>query len=146
MTSPQTSHVVESMLSSKYPVPIRRKLLNHILGSVSSLVKDPAGSHIIDACWDATQGIKHYREKIAREMADEADDIRTDFFGKRVWRNWNMDGFVGGRFDWGRQNGPQEGQFAKRPVIKEKPWQKWAREKASDGSGEGVTSYSSINR
>src|SRR5438552_14807652 len=124
MTSPQTSHVIESMLSSKYPLPVRRKLLNHILGSVVSLAKDPAGSHIIDACWDATQGIKYYRERIALEMADQADDVRIDYFGKRVWRNWNMDGYVGGRFDWGRQGVTEEGRFAKRPVVKEKPWRK----------------------
>lgn len=56
-------------------------------------------------------------------MADQADDVRSDYFGKRVWRNWNMDGFIGGRFDWGRQAGTPEEQFAKRPVVKEKPWQ-----------------------
>ena len=102
MTSPKTSHVLESLLSPTYPVPIRRKLLNHILGSVSKLSTSPTGSHIIDACWTATNGLKHYREKMAREMADEEDVIRGDFFGKRVWRNWSMDGFVSGRFDWGR--------------------------------------------
>ena len=143
MTSPQTSHVIESMFSSKYPVPIRRKLLNHVLGSVSSLAKDPAGSHIIDACWDATQGIKYIREKIAREMADQEEDLRMDFFGKRVWKNWNMDGFVTGRFDWGRQDGQLEGQFAKRPVVKEKPWQKWARQKPPQGKD--IKDYTPLN-
>ena len=123
MISPQTSHVIESMLSLKFPVRLRRKIINHILGSVVSLAKDPAGSHIIDACWDATQDIRHYREKMAREMADQEDVVRTDFFGRRVWQNWNMDGFVVARFDWGRQDGGHDRQFAKTPVLK-KPWQK----------------------
>jgi hypothetical protein len=117
------------MLSTTYPVPQRRKILNHILGSVVSLAKDPAGSHVIDACWDATGDIRHYREKMAREMADQADAVRTDFFGKRVWRNWNMDAFVSERFDWGRQHGAEQRQFAKTPVVKKKPWQRFAEKK-----------------
>jgi hypothetical protein len=145
MTCPQTSHVLESMLLPTHPIPIRRKLLNSIPGSVSYLANNPSGSHIIDACWHATDGIKHYREKIAKEMAEGEDEIRNDFFGKRVWRNWNMDGFIAGRYDWGRRFGGQEvgQQFAKRPVVKEKPWQKKAREKMNEGGrGSGANNVS----
>lgn len=56
-----------------------------------------------------------------------------------------MDGFITGRFDWGRQFGGQEAgqQFAKRPVVKEKPWQKKAREKTNEGgSGTGANDVS----
>jgi hypothetical protein len=126
MTNPATSHVLESLLSSEHtPSPSRRKLLNHVLGSVASLSKDPAGSHVIDACWNATRDLRYYREKIARELGDNADDVRTDFFGRRVWKNWDMDGFVGGRFDWGRGGTGEERGFAKRPVVREKkPWKR----------------------
>lgn len=124
MTSPQTSHVLERMLSLTFPTRIRRKLLNHILGSVVMLTKDPAGSHIVDACWNATHDMRHYREKMAREMAQQADVVKDDFFGKRVWRNWNMEGFMDGRFDWGRQqDGSRGGQFAKMPIAKPKAMQ-----------------------
>jgi nucleolar protein 9 len=106
------------MLSPSVPLRLRKALLNEIVGSVVSLAKDPSGSHVIDACWEGTQGIRHYREQIARALADQADSIRNDFFGKRVWKNWNMDAYVSGRFDWGRQDGAQEGRFAKMPVVK----------------------------
>jgi hypothetical protein len=67
---------------------------------------------------------------MAKEMADQEDIVRTDYFGKRVWRNWNMDGFVGARFDWGRtQGGQEERQFAKRPEVKKKPWEKEVEKK-----------------
>jgi nucleolar protein 9 len=112
------------MLSLTFPVNLRRKLVNHIFGSTVSLAIDPAGSHIIDASWQATQDIRHYREKMAQEMADHEDTVRPNFFGKRVWRNWNMDGYVSNRFDWGRQKGEEGIQFAKKPVVKEKPWGK----------------------
>jgi hypothetical protein len=121
---PYTSHVIESMLSTTSKVPMRRKILNHILGSVVTLSTDPAGSHIIDACWSATQDIRHYREKMAREMAEQADLVRNDFFGRRVWRNWSMDAFVGSRFDWGREHGGGESKFAKMPVVKKKEWKR----------------------
>lgn len=126
MTNPATSHVLESLLSSEHTASIsRRKLLNHVLGSVASLAKDPAGSHVIDACWNATRDLRYYREKIARELGDNADDVRADFFGRRVWKNWDMDGFVGGRFDWGRGGTGEEMGFAKKPVVREKPWKRY---------------------
>lgn len=135
LTHPQTSHVIEQMLSSQYPVPLRRKIINHILGSTVKLAIDPAGSHIIDACWAATQDIRHYRQKMAKEMAQEEDTVRTSYFGKQVWRNWNMDGFVGDRFDWGRAEGDQqEKKFAKMPVVKKKPWQRFAEKKGLEGT------------
>ena len=125
------------MLSPEIPVRFRKKLLNHILGSVASLATDPAGSHVIDACWNATRDIRHYKEQIAKEMAEKADSVRNDYFGKRVWRNWNMDAFVSGRFDWGRQDGSEGKQFAKRPVPRTKKWQsvKWEKS-AGDASTE----------
>jgi hypothetical protein len=119
------------MLAQRYPVALRRKLLNHILGSVVSLAVDGAGSHIIDACWGATENIKHYRDKMATEMAAQEDIVRNNFFGKRVWRNWNMHGFVNQRFDWGRGSGEQGRKFAKMPVVKKKVWQR------PDGQGQG---------
>jgi hypothetical protein len=131
------------MLSPNFPVPLRRKVLNHVLGSVVSLAKDPAGSHVIDASWNATQDIRHYRVKLAQEMALQPDDVRSDFFGKRVWRNWNMDGFVGARFDWGRGQGANERPFAKTPVVKKKPWQNVGGEKPSEGNRGIVKKHSS---
>ena len=130
------------MLSQQFPVPKRRKLLNHILGSVVGLATDPAGSHIIDACWGATENIRHYRDKIAAEMAEQEDAIRNDFFGKRVWRNWDMNGFVSQRFDWGRPKGEQERKFAKMPVVKKKVWERPLGQ--GQGRGRGiVTKHSS---
>jgi nucleolar protein 9 len=127
------------MLNKQFPQRFRRKIINHILGSVVTLAKDAAGSHIIDACWQATYDMRYYREKMAKEMADQADVVRVDFFGRQVWRNWNMDGFVGARFDWGRTEGEQqERQFAKRPEVKtKKPWQKEVEKRAS-GVGRGI--------
>ena len=109
------------MLSSKIPAPLRRKIINHIIGSVVKLATDPAGSHIIDACWGATTDLKYQRDKIAGEMAGQADIVRNDFFGKQVWRNWNMNTYTTNRNDWRRPIGTQETQYAKMPTVKKKP-------------------------
>ena len=101
------------------------------------LSMDPAGSHIIDACWAATSDMHHYRERIARELSEQSDTIRDDFFGKRVWRNWKMDGFTTKRFEWGREGSGQEARYAKKPAVKKKPWQKMA-EKKQQSIGRGV--------
>ena len=117
-TCPETSPVIEAMLSPSIPKHLRKDVLNELIGSVVTLAKDPAGSHVVDACWEATRDIRHYREQIAHTLAGQADSIRSDFFGKRVWRNWNMDAYVSGRFDWGRAEGSGERRFAKMPVVK----------------------------
>lgn len=123
MTHPYTSHVLESMLSTQFPVPWRRKIVNHILGSVVSLATDAAGSHIIDACWEATNNIRHQRDRMAGELAEQADVVRNDFFGKRVWRNWNLNGYIANQATWRHQHESQQTHFAKMPVVKKKPWQ-----------------------
>jgi len=125
MTNPATSHVLEALVSAEEaPAISRRKLLNHVLGSVASMSKDPAGSHIIDACWTATRDLRYYREKIAKELVDNAEDVREDFFGRRVWKNWDMDWYVSSRFDWGRGITADGKGFAKRPVVQEKSWKR----------------------
>ena len=104
---------------TKIPVSLRRKLINHILGSVVELAIHPAGSHIIDACWNATNDIRHYRPKIVQEMTSQEDIVRNDFFGRRVWKNWNLDAYVSGRMaDWERGGSGGARQFAKIPVVK----------------------------
>jgi nucleolar protein 9 len=132
MTHPTTSHAIESMLSPALPVPLRRKLVNHILGSVVPLATSPTGSHIVDAAWDATQDIRFQKEKIAKEMSLQGDVVRNDFFGKRVWRNWRMGVYVVNEGEWRSAEG--EGKYAKRPVVVGK---KGRREGSREGKSEG---------
>jgi nucleolar protein 9 len=123
MTNPFTSHVVEAMLSTKFPAPFRKKIINHIIGSVVSLATDAAGSHVIDACWEATTDLRFQRDKIASELDDQGDGVRSDFFGKRVWRNWKMDMYRTRQMEWRRPPGSQEASYAKMPIVKKRPWQ-----------------------
>ena len=137
MKSAQTSYIIEQILSSPptitIPKPLHRKLLNHILGSVVELAIHPAGSHIIDACWNATNDLHHYRPKIVQEIIAQEDVVRNDFFGRRVWKNWKLDAYVNGRMaEWERGGATGERQFAKIPNSK-----KLKQSNVSDRKGQG---------
>lgn len=60
----------------------------------------PAGSHIVDAAWIATDGIMNYKQSIAQELINSEGKIRESFFGRTVWRNWNMDKYKTRRDEW----------------------------------------------
>jgi len=54
-----------------------------------------------------------------QEMTSQEDIVRNDFFGRRVWKNWNLDAYVSGRMaDWERGGRGGARQFAKIPVAK----------------------------
>lgn len=58
------------------------------------------GSHIVDACWEATLTMNLNRKAIAEELVAKEAEIRPSFFGSRVWRNWKMDKFKTRRGEW----------------------------------------------
>lgn len=60
----------------------------------------PAGSHIVDAAWTATNGIMNYKQSIAQELLSCEGEIRESFFGRTVWRNWSMDKYKTRRNEW----------------------------------------------
>lgn len=98
---PQGSHVVQSLLLSPHSTtPDKRKLLNLLGGSFAVLAMHPAGSHIVDAAWIATNGIMNYKQSIAQELINSEGEIRESFFGRTVWRNWNMDKYKTRRNEW----------------------------------------------
>lgn len=98
---PQGSHVIQSLLLSLHSTaPDKRKLLNLLKGSFAVLAMHPAGSHIVDAAWIATNGIMNYKQSIAQELINSEGEIRESFFGRTVWRNWNMDKYKTRRNEW----------------------------------------------
>lgn len=98
---PQGSHIIQSLLLSPYSTTSdKRKLLNLLKGSFAVLAMHPAGSHIVDAAWIATNGIMNYKQSIAQELIGSEGEIRESFFGRTVWRNWNMDKYKTRRNEW----------------------------------------------
>ncbi|KAK9362004.1 armadillo-type protein [Lipomyces starkeyi] len=95
------SHVVEAILSkSDLAVPTRRKLLNDFMGHFGSLACSVGASRAVDACNVTSTGLNHYRERIAQELLANRESIMRSLYGKKVWKNWNMDLYVRSSAQW----------------------------------------------
>lgn len=98
---PITSHLVQASLTSPHASIInKRKIFNLLAGHFAQLAISPSGSHLVDACWNAAQGMNNYWQGIAQELAAGETDVRASPFGRIVWRNWAMDKFKTRRGDW----------------------------------------------
>ncbi|KAK9369788.1 armadillo-type protein [Lipomyces kononenkoae] len=95
------SHVVEAILTrDNLAVPTRRKLLNDFMGHLGSLACSVGASRAVDACNTASSGLNHYRERIAQELLANRESIMRSLYGKKVWKNWNMDLYVRSPAQW----------------------------------------------
>ncbi|CCG80682.1 Nucleolar protein 9 [Taphrina deformans PYCC 5710] len=95
--------VLDTFLAHPHTTLLHRKrILNALAGSFVALARHPVGSHFVDACWAATTGpgLKLYKDRIAAELAADADAVRGHYYGRIVWRNWHMDEYRHRRGDW----------------------------------------------
>lgn len=93
--------VLESFLeSTKTTVLQRKRVLNAFFGHFVELSCDATASRFVDLCWSATGQIKLYKDRIAQELLEQADEVRGNYYGRIVWRNWNMDLFKNKRGEW----------------------------------------------
>lgn len=106
------SHILETCLQPQVNVIQRRKLLNHLEGLFVELACNAYGSHLVDKCWKFCYKLKHFRERIAEELVAETDKVKNSIYGKRVWRNWNLDKYVRKKFEWWNIVKAQEDEIA----------------------------------
>ncbi|KAK9449211.1 armadillo-type protein [Limtongia smithiae] len=127
VANPVLSHVAEKIyLQRGLDAPTRRKLLNDLFGHIASsaqsvavttdannadipaaatlddnnLACNPSASRVIDACFYTSAGLTHYRDRIAKELHAARETVMRSPYGKKVWRNWNMDLFSRARVQW----------------------------------------------
>lgn len=107
---PTASHLVQASLTSPHASIIhKRKIFNLLAGHFAQLAISPSGSHLVDACWNAAQGMNNYWKGIAQELVAREADVRASLFGRIVWRNWAMDTFKTRRGDWVKLGKCEEG-------------------------------------
>jgi nucleolar protein 9 len=92
-----------ALTSPNASVIFRRKVIQQFYGKVCELALDPAGSHVIDAVWEGTQGLAFIRERIAEELNENEASLRESMVGRAVWRNWHMDLYKRRRQEWVKQ-------------------------------------------
>lgn len=95
------SRVLQSALTCKdQTIGFRRLLMKRFAGALSSLATDIVASHLVDAMWEGSSGMKFAREMIAEELLRDETSIRDSIPGRAVWRNWKMDLYKTRRRDW----------------------------------------------
>lgn len=93
--------VLESLFEdSRCTAYHRKRILNAFFGHFVELACDVVASRFVDLCWSTTAQIKLYKDRIAQELVDKADEVRSNYYGRIVWRNWNMDLFKNKRGEW----------------------------------------------
>ncbi|OBT81428.1 hypothetical protein VE02_10115 [Pseudogymnoascus sp. 03VT05] len=109
-----TSHILQAALVPTDPsspsnpgsannAPFRRKLVNIFLAdptSIITLATSKSGSHALDAFWDGTQGLMMLKERICNILAASMAELRDDWVGRVVLRNWMVELFVRRKVDW----------------------------------------------
>jgi nucleolar protein 9 len=111
-----TSHILQSALTpSPSNLPFRRKLINKFLPSTSSaenaeapnpiltLALDKSGSHVLDALYVGTTGLMMLKERICSTLLEHEAQLREDFVGRVVLRNWMVELFGRRRSEWVRR-------------------------------------------
>lgn len=99
--NPILSRVLQvALTSSESSNSFRRQLIPKFHGRICELAIDPAGSHVVDALWEATSGSHFLKEGVAQEMQQGETTLRDSKHGRTVWRNWSMDLYQRRPRDW----------------------------------------------
>lgn len=107
--APTVSHFVQEcmrILSERGPSesPIRRKLLNALLGKYAELAQHTVGSHIVDQAWTTSETVPPLRERIAKELAENYSTLNESFHGRKVAQNWHIRMYVADPSAWLAKN------------------------------------------
>lgn len=97
---PTRSHALQALYRPDLPIVVRRKLLNAIVPCVATVAPNVYGSHIVDKLWTACDRLKFLRERIADTLAKNSETVKASVYGRRVWRNWQIDRYLHARKDW----------------------------------------------
>ncbi|KFY35970.1 hypothetical protein V494_05435 [Pseudogymnoascus sp. VKM F-4513 (FW-928)] len=158
-----TSHILQAALIPTDPsspsnpgsannAPFRRKLVNIFLAdptSIITLATSKSGSHALDAFWDGTQGLMMLKERICSILAESIAELREDWVGRVVLRNWMVELFVRRKVEWiGKV---KEGEGGKTVAVAPKEGEDEATEtkktfpaKSGKGPGKGGDGKSAI--
>ena len=98
---PAASRVLQlSLTSSVIPAEYRRKMVPKFYGHLATFATDSIASFVVDALWEATNGIHFMKERLARELAEHEAELRDSYPGRKVWKNWSMDLYARRRGEW----------------------------------------------
>lgn len=99
------SHIVEKVLvlgADKLSMFDKKGMLNNLMPLVVDLACNSTGSHIVDKLWKFTFKLNMFKERIAKSMFDNREQLKSTIYGKMVWKNWQMELYARKFNDWKR--------------------------------------------
>ena len=99
--SPVASRIIQVALTSeKSSGKFLRRFVPAFDNMISDLAIDVAGSHVVDALWNATNGSHFMKERIAKALQSSEAKLRDSMYGRTVWKNWHMDLYQRKHREW----------------------------------------------
>lgn len=99
--NPTASRVLQVALASDLSTAqFRRQFIPKFYGHAAELAQDSAGSHIVDALWNATSQAHFMKERLAKELQQAESELRDSVYGRNVWKNWSMDTYTRRFQEW----------------------------------------------
>ncbi|KPI37401.1 Nucleolar protein 9 [Cyphellophora attinorum] len=101
-TDPAASRLIQAALTPSPTISMsyRKLLVPKFTGHIKQLSTDSVGLYVVEALWPATNGAHFMKERIAKELADSEEELRDSYFGRRVWRMWQMDVYIRSKAQW----------------------------------------------
>jgi nucleolar protein 9 len=132
-----TSHILQAaLIPSPTDLSFRRKLVNSFLLSppnspdssvpvspeqqpnpILLLATSKPGSHVLDALYTGTTSLMNLKERIATILQSHEAQLRDDFVGRVVLRNWMVELFGRRRGEWVKR--VREGEEESKPFMGE---------------------------
>ncbi|KAL9089344.1 MAG: hypothetical protein Q9159_002560 [Coniocarpon cinnabarinum] len=100
-TSPLSPILQTALTADTASIIFRRKLITQFYGAIAEYSLSPSASHVIDAVERGSRrDLAFVRERIAEELSENEAALRENTFGRKVWRNWDMDLYQRDRDRW----------------------------------------------
>lgn len=86
--SRSASRIVQAALSPEQPSYLRKQVISAFLGKITELGQDNIASHVVDALWTGSSGLKFLRDRLVNEVLANEQVLRQTIPGRAVCRNW----------------------------------------------------------
>ena len=94
------SRIIQAALDPAQPAHFRKQIISKFLGKVSDLAIDNIASHVVDALWTGSTGLKFLRDQLINEILVNELALRQTIPGRAVCRNWRK---------WSRESAEETG-------------------------------------
>ena len=101
------SRILQAALRPEQPAYFRKQIISPFLGRIPELAQDNIASHLVDALWTGSTGLKFLRDRLINEVLANEQTLRQTIPGRAVCRNWRK---------WSRESDEEVASMASRGI------------------------------